>query len=68
MSGFAVYQVRSTRMAAWTYAPDYPKHRRFRGAVGAITGVEGSLPSGWEIGADRLVDLLSEAKARWGAR
>jgi hypothetical protein len=36
-----------------------------RGIVKAITSVEGSLGTGWELSAADLADLLTEARARW---
>jgi len=36
-----------------------------RGVVKAITGVEGSLGTGWELSAADLAELLTKARARW---
>jgi hypothetical protein len=36
-----------------------------RGIVKAITSVEGSLGTGWEMSAADLAELLTKAKARW---
>lgn len=36
-----------------------------RGATRALTGVEGSLGTGWELKPADLCDLLNQARARW---
>jgi hypothetical protein len=35
------------------------------GLAKAMTGVEGSLGGGWELGAAELAELLNDARARW---
>jgi hypothetical protein len=39
-----------------------------RGAAKTLTGVEGSLGTGWELGTADLTDLLNKAQARWQRR
>jgi Bacterial PH domain len=39
-----------------------------RGTAKALTGVEGSLGSGWEMGPAELCDLLNNAQRKWRRR
>jgi hypothetical protein len=63
---FEVVQIRSTRFVGWNYAPGYKARQLLRNVASALSGVEGSMPNGWEIAVPQLVKLLNEANQRWG--
>jgi hypothetical protein len=44
---------------------DSARGAQLRHAAKAMTGVEGSIGGGWELGAAELAELLNQARARW---
>jgi hypothetical protein len=63
---FGILRIGRERMVGLNYAPGYAARAGLRRTAIALSGMEGSLGGGWEIAAPKLLELLNQAKARWG--
>ena len=65
---FRPAKLMSSRMVGFDYVNGPPPEReRLASMSMAAAGVHGALPTGWEVGPNRLSDLLNEARRRWHA-
>lgn len=66
ISGFRLWRYRSTTTVVFDVAERARAQVRGRQLNRFVAGADVGLPSGWPLGAQDLMKLLSEAKARWG--
>ncbi len=58
----------SSKAVGFDFTPGYRAiSSGLRQTTKTLTGVQGSIGGGWEIGAAELADLLNSARARWAA-
>lgn len=57
-----------SKHVGFDFTAGYGVQAQSRHLAKALTGVEGSLGSGWELDAAELCDLLDKARARWMAK
>jgi uncharacterized membrane protein YhaH (DUF805 family) len=63
---FRPVQVMSSRTVGFDYVHGPPPGReRVARMSMAASGAQGALPAGWEVGPNRLADMLNQARNRW---
>ena len=68
-AGFRAYRPSSRNLSKYVgfeYARDSAKRGKMTAVAHALAGVDGGLGGQWEMPAEKLVDLLNQAKQRWG--
>jgi len=67
--GFRAYRPSSRNLSkhvGFEFAPNYPGRGKMAAVAHALAGVDGSFGGQWEMSAQDLVDLLNQARAKWG--
>lgn len=65
LSEFSVYSIRGTKLIGFSVIGSVTPPKVLARINTALTGMSGALPGLWEIKAEKVAEILNEARSKW---